>query len=220
MILGINSSGRKVTRTKDGVLVKGVTEEILKFILEKTGEPYKYVHLADKVIHGCRACLKCASDNICKLDDDWNEIRDEMLKADAIVFGAPIYYGTINALGHAFLERTFSLRHRGRFPLTGKPNVILTVGREESTHGEDFIKSIFRSNYMTYPIGVLRSRGVAQCYTCGFGEDCSAGAVVSRLGFLDEIRDHHVPIIPEETYDKATAIANRLGKIVKANKKN
>jgi multimeric flavodoxin WrbA len=140
-----------------------------------------------------------------------------MLQADAIVFGAPIYYGTINALGHAFLERTFSLRHQARFPLIGKPNAILTVGKEEPNHAEDYIRSIFRSNYMASSIGTLRVRGLAQCYTCGFGEGCPAGAVVSRHGFLDEIRGYHIPRIPKETYEKATILARRLGMIVRNN---
>ena len=140
-----------------------------------------------------------------------------MLRADAILFGAPVYYGTINALGHAFLERTFSLRHRASFALTGKPNAILTVGTEEPNSAEDFIKSIFRSNYMAAPIGTLRAKGIAQCYTCGFGEGCSAGAVVSRHGFLDEIKGYHIPRIPQKTYRKATILARRLGSVLQNN---
>ena len=78
-----------------------------------------------------------------------------MIQAYAIVFGAPIYYGTINTQGHAFLEHTFSLEHQARFPFIGKPNAILTVGKEEHNHAEEYFKSIFRSNYMTSPIGTL-----------------------------------------------------------------
>ena len=129
----------------------------------------------------------------------------------------PVYYGTINALGHAFLERTFSLRHRASFALTGKPNAILTVGTEEPNPAEDFIKSIFRSNYMAAPIGTLRAKGIAQCYTCGFGEGCSAGAVVSRHGFLDEIKGYHIPRIPQKTYRKATTFARSLGSVLRNN---
>jgi multimeric flavodoxin WrbA len=45
-----------------------------------------------------------ASDNICEYDDDWAAVIDRVFEADALVFGAPIYYSTINAVGHAFLE--------------------------------------------------------------------------------------------------------------------
>jgi len=43
-----------------------------------------------------------------------------MLVAEAIVFGAPNYYRTINALGHACLERTFCFRHREVFLRAGR----------------------------------------------------------------------------------------------------
>jgi multimeric flavodoxin WrbA len=217
MILGINASGRSAVRNDQGILVKGVTEDLLKHILRETGEPNEYIHLGGKTIKGCQGCLRCAPDNICKEKDDWAEIRDKMLQADAILFGAPVYYGTINALGHAFLERTFSLRHRASFPLTGKPNAILTVGTEEPNPAEDYIKNIFRSNYMASPIGTLRAKGIAQCYTCGYGEGCPAGAVVSRHGFLDEIRGYHIPRISQETYEKATILAKRLGAVLRNN---
>jgi multimeric flavodoxin WrbA len=219
VILGISTSGRTVERDEQGRLLKGVTEDLVKFILDNTGEDWEYVTLNGKNIRGCQACLRCASDNVCKLVDDWAEIRDLMLKSEAIVFGSPIYYSTINALGHSFLERLFSFRHRERFSLMGKPNVIVTVGKEEPNAAEDYIRRIFRSNYMTEPIGVLRSKGVAQCYTCGFGKNCAAGAVVSRHGFLDEIKSHHIPIIPATTYQKAKIIAQRLGSVVRKNRK-
>jgi len=216
-ILGINASGRSIVKNEQGLILKGVTEEMVKHILENTGEPWEYVSLAGKTIKGCQGCLLCAPDNVCKLDDDWAEIRDRMLGADAVVFGAPVYYGTINALGHAFLERLFSLRHNAVFPLTGKPNVVVTAGTEEPNPAEDYIKAMFRSNYMTPPVGTLRAKGIAQCYTCGYGEACPAGAVVSRHGFLDEIRGYHIPRIPAETYQNAEIIAKRLGAIVRNN---
>jgi len=168
MILGISTSGRSIERNELGILLKGVTEELVSFILQKTEEPSEYITLNEKNILGCQACLRCAPDNICKLKDDWAEIRDRVFEADALVFGAPVYYGTINAIGHAFLERFFSLRHRAKFRLLGKPNVIVTAGTEDPNPAEDYIRRIFRSNYMTEPIGVLRVKGIAQCYSCGW----------------------------------------------------
>jgi multimeric flavodoxin WrbA len=70
MILGINASGRRAVRNDQGILVKGVTDDLLKHILMKTGEPTEYVHLGGKSIKGCQGCLRCASDNICKVKDD------------------------------------------------------------------------------------------------------------------------------------------------------
>ena len=215
MILGISASGRISERNENGTLVKGVTEEMVKYILRNTGEPFEYISLNGKKILGCQGCLKCAGDNVCVLEDDWAALRDKMLMADAVVFGAPNYYGAINAVGHAFLERTFSLRHREAFKLTGKPNVIVTAGTDQSNPAEEYIKMIFRSNYMTPPIGTLRVRGVSQCLTCGHGKDCAAGSVVGRYGYLDEINDEHFNRIPEESYRYAKIIAKRLGSVIR-----
>ena len=79
MILGISASGRVVDRDDHGRLLKGVTEDLVKFILDNTGEECEYVSLSGKDIVGCQGCLRCASDNVCKVVDDWAEIRDLML---------------------------------------------------------------------------------------------------------------------------------------------
>jgi len=218
MILGISASGRQSVRDESGRLLKGVNDHMVKYVLEKTGEEYEYVSLAGKKISGCQACLACAKDNICIIDDDWAEIRDKMFEADAVVFGAPNYYGTINAHGHAFLERTFSLRHRERFPLAGKLNAIIASGRVDDNPAEKFIRQMFRSNYMAEPVGVIHVSGIAQCYTCGFGEKCAAGAVVGKHGFLDEIQPWMIPQIQPDVYKKADILAQRLGSVVRNNK--
>ena len=219
MILGISASGRQSVRDESGRLLKGVNDHMVKYVLEKTGEEYEYVSLAGKRISGCQACLACAKDNICIIDDDWAAIRDKMFEADAVVFGAPNYYGTINAHGHAFLERTFSLRHRERFPLAGKLNAIVASGRVDDNPAEKFIRQMFRSNYMAEPVGVVHVSGIAQCYTCGFGEKCAAGAVVGKHGFLDEIQPWMIPRIQPDVYKKADILAQRLGSVVRNNKK-
>lgn len=216
MILGISASGRQEVRDEFMNLIKGVNDHMVKYILEKTGEPYEYISLAGKRISGCQACLACAKDNICVIEDDWAGIRDKMFEAEAVVFGAPNYYGMINAHGHAFLERTFSLRHRERFALAGKLNVIIASGRVDDNPAERFIRQMFKSNYMTEPVGVLHVNGIAQCYTCGYGEQCAAGAVVNRHGFLDEIKSWMIPQIDPDVYRKADILAQRLGSIVKA----
>jgi multimeric flavodoxin WrbA len=216
MILGINASGRSPHRNKSGTLLCGSTEEIISYLLNRTGEPYELVRLSGKVISGCMGCVRCASDNTCVLEDDWADIRDKMFNAEAIVYGAPNYYGTINALGHAFLERTFSLRHREVFPLSGKLNAIVTSGSSEPNPVEEFIRKMFKSNHMAEPVGVVNVPGISQCYQCGYGKDCAAGSVVSRHGFLPKIEEYHLPALSPETYLGADIVAHKLGNMVRA----
>ena len=220
MILGISASGRNAKRNESGTLTHGLTEEMVRYFLAKTGEPSEFVSLSGKNIRGCTGCCGCAEDNVCVLEDDWAAIRDRMFEADAIVFGAPNYFGVINALGHAFLERTFSLRHRERFKLAGKLNVIVTTGSDEDPSVEDFIRKVFRSNYMAEPVGALKVAGISQCYQCGYGDGCAAGSVVSRHGFVDEIRESILPRVSPEAYKKAEVIAHRLGEVVRSSSKN
>jgi multimeric flavodoxin WrbA len=62
-----------------------------------------------------------------------------MLQADALVFGAPAYYGTINALGHACLERTFCFRHKETFSLAGMLGVAIGV---DGARGEAALEAL------------------------------------------------------------------------------
>jgi len=87
-----------------------------------------------------------------------------MLAADALVFGAPNYYGTINATGQACLERTFFFRHREIFSLAGKLGVAVDGGREGSTVAA-FISKVMAINLMPV-VGTVISDGFLQCYTC------------------------------------------------------
>ena len=111
---------------------------MVKGVLEASGLDYEYVSLFNKQISGCRGCLQCAGDGVCKWKDDWSEIAEMMKAADAIVFGSPTYSFNISALGHAFLERTYSMRH-GRFLLGGKLCVVVTP-EKEGNQSELYIK--------------------------------------------------------------------------------
>lgn len=210
MILGISASGRK----------DGVTSEAVKAALEATGLEYEYVSLAGKRINGCIGCTRCATDNLCKVKDDWNEIGEKMLKAEAIVFGAPNYYGTINAIGHACLERTFCFRHRDVFSLKGKLGVVVGVeySRETQSPVQTFITKMMQSNKIEI-VGSVAARGYSQCYTCGYGESCSIGNVVKDHGFLDEIKSEHCPPRFHEQKD-AIDQAYRAGKLLTSTHRN
>lgn len=184
MILGISASGRK----------NRIVSQTVKAILESTGLEYEFITLAGKRISGCIGCTQCASDNICKLNDDWNEIGEKMLKSKAIVFGAPNYYATINALGHACLERTFSFRHRGAFSLKDKIGVSVSTNRSNSENDpvQAIIQRFMLSNKMNV-VGHVAAEGYDQCYTCGFGHDCTVGNVVRKHGVLKSIEAEHYP---------------------------
>jgi len=205
-LLGISGSGRP----------GGITAEVVQEILRAAHVESQYVSLSGKRINGCIGCLGCAADNVCQQEDDWNEIGAAMLKADAIVFGAPDYYGGINALAHSCLERTFCFRHREKFLLAGTLGVAVGVDGWDSKGNRsaviDSIERIMRSNLMAV-LSPVYAQGCSQCYTCGFGEDCFAGSVVARHGKIDRILPEHCPPRLQEQ-EKALLAATRAGRLL------
>ena len=107
--IGISSSGRKDAYSKI----------VVRDILEESGLEYEMISLAALNIKGCLGCLKCAETNLCVQKDDFQTVVDKINDADVLAFGGGNYYGTLNAIGHAFWERTFALRHCEAFPFAG-----------------------------------------------------------------------------------------------------
>lgn len=207
MILGINASGRNNSVTNDSV----------KAILEASGQKYEFISLGGKKISGCIGCLQCAKDNVCKVKDDWLEIGEKMLQAEAIVFGAPNYYGMINALGHACWERTFCFRHRENFSLAGKLGVIVGVSYQKDNSVQSYIEKMMLGNKMAI-IGSLAVQGYSQCYSCGYGVNCAIGNVVRDHGFIEEITEEHLPLSFQKqvcAVEEAYKLGRVLGSILK-----
>lgn len=207
MILGISASGRK----------DGITSKAVKAILEASQLDYEYVSLAGKSINGCSGLTGCAKTNKCQTQDDWIEIGELMLKADAIVFGAPNYYDTINGLGHACLERTFCFRHRDVFALQDKIGVTVCTANEDNDAVRSYIEKMMISNKMKI-LGNVYAHAYSQCYTCGYGRDCYAGAVVEKHGVLKKIEKQHFPDCYEAQKDTLLAAKNTgemLAKLLK-----
>ncbi len=70
-ILGISGSPRN--NEQSGVY------HLVKTVLENTGCDYNLISLAGRQISGCIACLGCASDNICKINDDLAPLREAVI---------------------------------------------------------------------------------------------------------------------------------------------
>ncbi len=185
MILAISGSPRK----------NRMVHSTLQAVLDGCQSPYEIVSLAGKKIHGCIACLACAKDNTCKLRDDWNAIGEKMKQADIIIFGAPNYYGTINAMAHACLERTFSFRHSGTMPLKGKLGITVGTYREGVNSPEALHQSMgffMKANAMQV-IGSLDCVEYGPCYSCGLGHMCDNSSLRPKYGVLEKIEPCHLP---------------------------
>ncbi len=203
MILGINASGRAIQRNNEGVLVKGVTEDLINYILQHAGVPSEYISLAGKTILGCQGCLKCASDNICKTDDDFPALAEKVRKAEALVIGAYCPYGMVDGYTKAFLERLWSMRHvknlnEGKLVVIVVSGLVPTgisrprkflVNKMEPIYRKSLplnqvsegINRAMRMENMEV-IGTIKIRGNVPCLTCGNGSTCKMSGVPTIFG--------------------------------------
>src|ERR1035437_1179379 len=90
---------------------QGNTETLLRRCLDglaARGVPGELISLRDKTIKGCRACEICRrnKDKRCNTrDDDFHPVFEAMLKADIIVVGSPVYFGSAAPEMMALLDR-------------------------------------------------------------------------------------------------------------------
>ncbi len=69
------------------------------------GNEVELLSLHDKTIAFCRGCLVCQKTKRCVIDDDVNEIREKMLRADVLVFATPVYYYGVSGQLKTLLDR-------------------------------------------------------------------------------------------------------------------
>ena len=100
-IVAFNGSPRREGNTS--FLVKTVFK-----VLEKEGIDCELVNLADKPIHGCIACYKCAEnqDKRCAVKNDvLNDYIEKMLDADGIILASPTYFSNVTTEMKALIDR-------------------------------------------------------------------------------------------------------------------
>ena len=149
-VLSINGSHRKGK----------VTYLLLNYILERLkseGCSVNLMELVDYNIKYCIACNRCLERTECTIkDDDLHIITDEMLKADCIIIGSPVYFSNITSRLKTFIDRTRWL-HMKKDLLRNKRGVCLVVGG--LLYGRQEIVCQIIENYMlNMSIKVLKPR--------------------------------------------------------------
>ncbi len=89
----------------DGCTATAFDEMIKVFTAE--GVETEIIHVGNKVIRGCVSCGSCGSTGKCVIDDLVNEVALKFEKADGLVLGSPVYYGSPNGTLLAFADRLF-----------------------------------------------------------------------------------------------------------------
>ena len=75
-------------------------------------------------LQACRQCGngwgQCRKKQTCVIDDDFQALRKELHKADAIVFANPVYFGEMSEVAKSFLDRLRRCEAFKEGPLSGK----------------------------------------------------------------------------------------------------
>jgi multimeric flavodoxin WrbA len=139
-LLGIACSPRKNGNTE--ILVK----EALKATTEDRWETDLFL-MSEKEVAPCDACGACFKTGACIIQDDMQELYKLMDQADGIIFGSPVYFGSVSAQAKAIMDRTFALL--GKRSLKDKvAGAIVATRRVGAVQARSLIYSFFIAHGM------------------------------------------------------------------------
>lgn len=176
-----------------------VTEKAVKTVLKARGEDYDFYSLSSFEILSCDGCNGCVESHRCVKDDQLNQISEAMQEAKGIVFGAPEYWGGMNAKGRAFWERIcFSTRHNEYFPLADKSAILIGVSGDGNSGGviEDGIE--FLEDARLKIIEKIEVKGQYACFNCGYGHLCQVGGLKNFYDLPVEPGEIELPELSEK----------------------
>lgn len=106
-VYAINGSPRKNNNTS--TLLEKALDGVKESVKGKEIET-EIINLYDLNYTGCKSCFACkrlnsASYGKCAVKDDIKEVLEKVSQADGLIFGSPIYFGTITGQLQSFLER-------------------------------------------------------------------------------------------------------------------
>ena len=87
---------------------------------KEAGHRVQVVDVAHADIHPCSGCVACGYEGPCAQKDDMEQIREDILAADMLVFVTPLYYYGMSAQLKILVDRFCAF------------NSSLTVGRKKS----------------------------------------------------------------------------------------
>jgi multimeric flavodoxin WrbA len=142
-IIGILGSPRK----------GGNTETLLDVALreaKKNGVSTDKISLKDKVIGGCKGCLKCTRTGKCVIQDDMQGIYTKMLESDGILWATPVYFWSMSSQIKTVLDRTFALTFP-KLQLASKiGGLILVAGSRGCVNTANIFHMYFNYNHMFF----------------------------------------------------------------------
>jgi len=157
-VLGISCSLRKKSNTQ--ILV----EEALAGARE-AGAAAELVSLIGREIKPCDGCYACDKTGRCHIKDDMQPIYDQMLAADGIIIGTPIYFWNMAGQTKVLLDRTIALRAPNLRLANKVGGSIVVAARTGLMNAASAFYTYFASNHMVaadYVAGLADARGAVK----------------------------------------------------------
>ena len=145
-LLGISASPRAAATD---YFVKATLEEAAKNELVET----QYISFKGKTIASCNQCDYCKRNKVpeCIIKDDFQEIAEAFLKADALLVASPVYVYSAAPQLYAFFSRLRAVFHNDPSQLKDKFGAAMAVGGERNGGQETTVGAI---------INLMMTRGV------------------------------------------------------------
>jgi len=137
------------------------TNKIVRRVVKAAGCENEIVDLGKMDIKPCNGCLMCTmNEGQCVIEDDMQKVYDKLIKADAVVFGAPTYFMDISGAAKDFIDRSMAIFYRGigpdaelevlgKRPLAGRPAVaVTTVAGSGHERAIETLRIFFQINKM------------------------------------------------------------------------
>lgn len=136
-IVGFSGSPRKDGNTD--ILVN----QIMVGASEK-GAEVKFFHLNKMNIKPCQADNYCKSHDRCAMKDDMQGIYDEIMSADAVVLGSPVYMWQMSAQTKILVDRFYAFLNEDYTSKVKGKNIVLAYA--QGNPQEDIFKGYFDYN--------------------------------------------------------------------------
>lgn len=155
-IVGIVGSGR------DGGNTEILLIEALSVAEECGANKTELIKLATMTIYPCDGCENCKGTGSCRINDDMQKIYPELLDADGIIIGSPVYFWNISGQAKIFIDRTYPFIHERRLRNKVGGTIVIST-RAGCSNAFMAINSFFI-------IQRMRIAGGAICYGAKKGE--------------------------------------------------
>ena len=135
-VLGFNGSPRPNANTSR--LIRAVLEGAAA-----AGAETRLHELGDLALHGCTACGTCRERAACALPDAFSALIPDLLNADAVVFGSPVYMWQVTGQAKTFMDRLRPVMNADfttRLVKSPRLVTVFTQGQPDSTTYEDYFE--------------------------------------------------------------------------------